>query len=109
MDAGALNRRIELRRAINARGSLNGVDTVWYAIAQVWAAYEPVSDGERVRAQQLGAEMTARFRIRWSSDVADLNAKDQLRFEGALYAISAVKPIGLRDGLEITASALGDI
>lgn len=108
MDAGALDRRIELRRAISSRDALKGPAPVWHTLATVWASYEPVSDVERVRAQQTGAVITARFVIRWSSDVADLNAKDELRFDGALYAIAAVKPIGRRLGLEITASAKAD-
>ena len=106
--AGALNRRIELRRAILTPDELNSPVSTWVTFARVWASFEPVSDGERVRAQQMGAMITARFRIRWSSDVSDLNAKDQVRFDDRLFAISAVKELGFREGLEITASAADD-
>jgi SPP1 family predicted phage head-tail adaptor len=105
MQAGELDRRIELRRATTVTDATGGETRTWFAIATVWASKQDVRDAERVRAQEVGATITTRFQIRWSSDVADLDASDELVCEGRTYAIEAVKEIGRRDGLEITAAA----
>ena len=71
----------------------------------VWASKEDVSDVERVRAQQVGAEITTRFRVRWSEAVSRFDATGRVLFDGREYAVSGVKEIGRREGLEITAAA----
>lgn len=108
MRAGALDRRITLRRAITGRDAANAPVLDWHNLATVWAAWAPLSDIERARAQQTAATATDRFRIRWSTDVEDLSPSDQLIFDGRLYAISAVRQLGRRVDLEITATALVD-
>lgn len=104
MDAGTLDRRITLLRAVAFDGDLEP-EVVWTPLAEVWAAFAPVRDDERVRAAAVGATLTARFTIRWAPDWADLSPADRLTFDGALYGISAVKEVGRREGLEITATA----
>lgn len=71
----------------------------------VWASKEDVSDVERVRAQEVGAEITTRFRIRWSEAVRRFDARGRVLFDGREYSVSGVKEIGRREGLEITAAA----
>jgi SPP1 family predicted phage head-tail adaptor len=72
------------------------------------ASYEPLSDGERFRASETAAEASARFVIRWSNAVSDLDAKDRLIFQGVTHEILNVKTIGRREGIEITCSARAD-
>lgn len=110
MKAGDLDRRVTLRRlGPTAKSSFGTPAGQWFNLAtRIAAAHQPVSDGERMRAQQAGATVTDRFRIRYAAQWADLSARDQLEFEGRLYDIVAVKPIGRREGLEVTAKAQAD-
>lgn len=110
MDAAKLDRRIRIERATMGRDTMNNlVATGWSTLTTVWASKEDVRDAERVAAQEVGAEITTRFRIRWSTRVADVNPKDRLVFAGRIYQIVAVKEIGRRDGLEISATARIDL
>lgn len=106
MEAGKLDRRITLLpRLITKDGFNEGVET-WPAPGlEVWASYEPVKDAERLRAAEVAATITARFQIRWSPDVSGLSEVDRLSFDGRSFAIVAVKEIGRREGLEISAAA----
>ena len=109
MLAGRLDRRVTLMR--QGAPTDDGYTTqpgAWAPLATVWASKQDVRDAERVQAQQVGASITTRFQIRYSSQVADLSPRDHLTCEGRTYAISAVKEIGRREGLEITATAQAD-
>ncbi len=103
--AGDLDRRITIERSTETRDGLNNPVKTWLPIATVWASKSDVSDSERVASQEVGAEIGTRFRIRRSRQVADINPKDRVIFEGRRYDISAVKEIGRREGLEISAVA----
>lgn len=105
MDAGELDRRITIRRSTETANELNEPIFAWSDLMTVWAAYEPVSDGERMRAQQVGAWLSARFRIRWSRQAATIDGRDQVVFDGRTFGILGVKEIGRREGLEISASS----
>lgn len=108
MRAGELDRRITLQRAVMVPNSLNELVPQWADLATVFAQYLPISDGERIRAQQVGAFATARFRVRWSALTAGLTAKDRIVFEGQVFEIAGVKELQRRVGVEITAAALVD-
>lgn len=107
--AGDLDRRITLQRASTAQDHGTGEEVAtWVPIATVWASKRDVSDGERLASAQVQASITTRFVIRWSLGVSDLNPKDRVMFEGRIYDIAAVKEIGRREGIEISASAHAD-
>lgn len=108
MDAGRMDRRITLERFTETRDEFNSPVQAWAPLATVGASKEDIRDAERWSAQEVGAEVTTRFRIRYSATVADLNPKDRVQFDGRQYDIAAVKEIGRREGLEITANARAD-
>lgn len=108
MRAGSLDRRLTLRRRVVTTNALNEDVETFPDLATVWASKADVSDAEKVRAQQVGAEITTRFVVRWSVDLATLNPKDRCACEGREYEITGVKEVGRRDGIEITASARAD-
>ncbi|MGE4339153.1 MAG: phage head closure protein [Pigmentiphaga sp.] len=100
---------ISLFRAVEGEpNSFNEANQQWRCFATVSAAVKPISDGERWRAAQVAADITTRFRIRYSKQVADLDPRDRIRFDGREYDIIGVKEIGRRQGLEITACARGE-
>lgn len=108
MQAGKLDRRITLQRASTTKNGFNEDVEAWGDIATVWASATPVSDAERVRTQQVGAVISMRFQIRFSTAVADLSPTDRLTYNGKTYNITAVKELGRREGLEITAATRSD-
>lgn len=108
MRAGALDRRVTLRRAtVTVNGYGEEIPT-WDDLATVWASKDDVRDAERVQAAAVGAIVTTRFQIRWSATTAGLTNKDQLICEGRLYQVVALKEISRREGIEITATAQAD-
>lgn len=105
MLAGKLDRRIRLERATVTQNDLGEEIPTWGLLATVWASKRDVSDGERIAAAEVSAEITTRFQIRWDSSWSDLNPRDRLVVDARIYGISGVKEIGRREGLEITAAA----
>lgn len=109
MDSTKLDRKIRLERYTSTKDPASGEPvTVWGELATVWASKRDVSDGERVAAAEVQSSITTRFQIRWSSEVADLNPRDRVVYDGKTYGIEAVKELGRRDGLEISATARND-
>ena len=108
MRAGPLDRRIVLERSTSTPNEYNEPVLAWATLATRWASYEPIRDGEKFSASETAASLSARFVIRHSSAVADLNPKDRLTFEGVVHQILNVKPIGRREGIEITTAVRAD-
>lgn len=109
MRATGRNREIVIQRATVTQDTASGENVeTWSTLATVWAEMLPLSDGERVKAAEVSAEITTRFRILWSSTVATVNPKDRLTFDGKTWGIWGVKPVGFNDGIEITAAARAD-
>jgi len=108
MRAGPLDRRIVIERATITPDEFNAPVEKWSTLASVAAAKADIKDGERLRAGAVGSEITTRFQIRYSSTVADVSPRDRIQFAGRTYDIVAVKEMGSRDGIEITAAARND-
>lgn len=110
MRAGELDRRVTIERYTTEKNEWNEDVEVWAPLATVWCAKRDVSAGESYRAQSVSAQITTRFTIRYSSQVADVNPKDRLIYEGRVYNITAVREAaeGRRVALEIDAVARAD-
>lgn len=102
---GQRDRRLELLELRQRRDNANAPVEEWVPIATVWAAKTDVSDGERIRAQEVGASITTRFVVAWSAAAAGMTRKNRLREGAAEYEISGKKEIGRKQGIEFTASA----
>lgn len=110
MRAGELDRRITIERYTESRNEFNEPVLSWLPLATVWANRRDASASESWRAQEVGAQITTRFRIRYSSEVADVNPRDRIRYEGRLYNIVGVREAadGRNVALEIDAVARAD-
>lgn len=108
MRAGELDRSLILIRRDVGSNALGEPTETFTVFATARASKTDISDGEKVRAQQVGAEITARFQVYWSPNWATLNPKDRLICDGREYDVVGVKEIGRRDGIEITACARAD-
>lgn len=109
MDSTKLDRRIRLERYTSTKDPDSGEPVrTWSELKTVWASKRDVSDGERFAAGEQQAELSTRFQIRWSSEVADLNAKDRVVYGDKIYSIVGTKELGRREGIEITTSVRND-
>lgn len=108
LTAGQMDRRITIRRATTATNDFGEAVPTWCDLVTVWASKEDIRDSERFQAQEVGADRTTRFRIRYSQAVADVTPKDTIVYDGRTYNIVATKELGRRVGIEITASARAD-
>lgn len=110
MRAGDLDRRVQFQRAALVDNGFGEVEVFSDHGTPVWAKKTDVSDGERLRAGEVSATLTARFLVRWSEFTADLTPRDRLIYAGATFAIFGIKEVGgRRVGLEITAGARVDL
>ncbi|MDP2358015.1 MAG: phage head closure protein [Beijerinckiaceae bacterium] len=105
IEAGKLDRRIVIQRATVTTNALNEEVQSWAPLITVWAGKREVSDRERFAANEIGAEVTTRFTIRWSTQAGAVDARDRILYDGRVYNIHHAKEIGRRDGIEITAAA----
>lgn len=108
MSAGTLDRRITIQRAMLTRNEFNEPIETWTDHVTISAKRRDASASESYRAQEVGAEITTRFTIRWSSDVKDVNPRDRVSVEDKLYNITAVRDVGRNLLREIDAVARAD-
>lgn len=105
MEAGKLDREIVVERLITTLDEFGGEVTTWSPLATVPAEVNPISDGERFRAGQIGAQVTHRFRIRWGIGV---KPTDRVLYDGLVFELHGVKEVGRREGQELTGQAEAD-
>jgi SPP1 family predicted phage head-tail adaptor len=103
--AGDLDRRITIERFTTGTNALNEEVRSWGTLATVWASMRPLYGSERLAAQEVSAQATTQFRIRWAQSLKDLSPLDRLRYDNKVFEISEVREIGRREGLEIIAAA----
>ena len=93
--AGDLDRRIIIVRATLAANAFNEFVETWATYATVWARKLDVSAGESYRAQEVGAEISARFVVKYSPVTAGVDARDRITFGGQDYNITAVREVDM--------------
>jgi len=108
MAAGKLKERITIQRATVTHNDYNEEIASWTDLATVWAERTDASAGESYRAQEVGAEITARFKIRQSSEVADVNPRDRIIYEGRPHNITGVRETDRNREFEIDVVARAD-
>jgi SPP1 family predicted phage head-tail adaptor len=101
--AGTLNWRIQVQRVEIQANEFNEPVETWVDLVSVWAERKEVSARERLAAQQVGAELTTRFTIRYSSQTKDINPRDRIVFDGNIYNITATRNIDRNRWREIDA------
>ncbi|MFD0915868.1 phage head closure protein [Pseudahrensia aquimaris] len=68
-DPGQMNHRITLQAPLETPDGCGGVDVVWNDVAQVWAAFEPISVQRPEEAQQIEEYALHRVSVRFRTDV----------------------------------------
>lgn len=106
---GQLDRRITFRRATLAANAFNEQIETWSDLGKpVAAKVEDASAGESYRAQEVGASISVRFTVRYSSLTRDIDPKDRIRYASREYNIVAVRNVGRLRWREIDAVARAD-
>ncbi|WP_455156014.1 head-tail adaptor protein [Sphingomonas zeae] len=106
IDAGELDRRIDILRADKDDDGLATVDGGFVSVGRRWARKTDVSDGERIRAAQNGQSLTARFLVRRDGLTAQIDGTFRLACEGVTYEVTGTKEArGRGVGIEITTVA----
>ena len=91
-DPGKLNRRLVLEAPVDTDDGAGGVSRTYEAMATLWASVTPVSVQEGIEAARLGARVTHRIGIRFSSDIT---TRHRFRDGAAIYRIVSLRD---RDG-----------
>jgi SPP1 family predicted phage head-tail adaptor len=107
--SGDMNRRVTLQRATVTFDDFGSEVETWGTLASVWVNRKDVSAAESFRAQEVGAELSTRFRIRYSTNVADLNPRDRLIYNGLVYQITGVRESKRNRWLEVDCVVRPDI
>lgn len=105
MNAGKLDRRITIEAAVESRDEFGGATVTWQQTAEVWAEVKWLRGRELFAAQQVTPEAQLQFRIRW---LDGLTTGMRIEHDGEHYGIEYIAELGRRDGLEITAKAVGN-
>jgi head-tail adaptor len=101
LGAGRLRWRIDILRAQVAAGAFNEDVETWTLAARRSACRQLVSDGERLRAQAVGAEISARFQVYSDTLTRALTPKDRIVCDGVVYAITGVKDLDRFEGRDM--------
>lgn len=111
LQGGKLNYRVTVQRNTQAvSGGYNEPQDTWVDLVTIWARRADLSDAEAYRAQEVGAQITTRFVVRYSSIAKTITPKDRLIFNGDYFNIVGIKePVDTqRQWLEISAVARAD-
>lgn len=119
MKAGRLDRRITIqRKQVSQSDSGQPIET-WSILVTVWASVGPLRGDEVFSAPQYVGKQQTEYRIRFSTDVADLTPLDRIVYpainsgdpvpERSVYNIFSVNEIGRREGFQIVAFRRADL
>jgi SPP1 family predicted phage head-tail adaptor len=108
MQAGKMDRHVFIDRPTVTQNTLGEEITVWVQAARVWASWRRASSNETLAGAEIAASVSDVFEIRYSSQVADVEPKWRLTYQGTEYDIVTVDEVGRREGLRIGAVARSD-
>ncbi|MEM8823163.1 MAG: head-tail adaptor protein [Pseudomonadota bacterium] len=107
LNAGSLDRRIQIQRATTTPDDYGGRDYEWNDHGPaIFAQRRDVSDAERISAGRWDNLLVTRFIIRATAFGRDIRRTDRLVHEGIVFEIDGIKEVpGSRAFLEITAES----
>ena len=101
LQAGRMDAQITLQSATAAQDVFGQPIDTWADLATdptVWAEVIPLSGRERFQAQQVDAEVTTTFRIRWRTD---LDEEMRVVYDSTPYDIQVIQEMHRREGLDL--------
>lgn len=103
MNAGKLDRRIEIKGATTAQDNAGQPIPTTTVVATVWARVEQLRGREPFQGEQFNAQQVTIFTIRYRTGI---DATMSIVHDGETYGIQSIKEVGRREGLEISTLAL---
>lgn len=104
--ASRLDRQVQFHRRSLVEGPF-GMEETWAPHGgPIWALRQDVSDQEQWRAAEVQATISTRFQVRSTEFTRDIDPRDKIECEGALFNITGVKEAqqyGRRQLIEISA------
>jgi SPP1 family predicted phage head-tail adaptor len=100
--AWKMDRKIAIQELVETQSGTGAPIWSFETVVEVWAEVDFQGGFEGPRGSGEQAAVSQIFRIRWRDG---LTAKHAILFDGARYDIVAIREIGRRDGLELTAQA----
>ena len=90
MRTGSLNKRITVQSYTPTGNAIGEPIKSWSTYATRWAAIEPLLGREYWAAQQVVAENSVRFRLRYDATTAAITPKMRVSYDGRLFDIQSV-------------------
>lgn len=113
MQAGRLDRRIRLERAIRGPRSASGQPTKsWTLQAEVWAELVENRGQEGFASNAVAATAELRFRIRYPATLSPLPGPDEdfrVVYGGVAYDVVQAPEIGRREGMFLYAKGRAEV
>lgn len=103
LEAGKLDRLIEIQRPIKTKSSMAGEVTTWKLFKTVWAEKIPVRASERFTGGQMQASKIEQFRIRY---LPGLTSSMRILWGGQYYRITGIDEFERGESMEIIAEFL---
>lgn len=106
MKSGPRDRRVVIEAPSSTLDAYGGEIVTWSVLATRWASVTPVSDRERFANAETEASITHRFEVLYDPTLwASVDPTCRVLFDNRYHEIVAVKEIGTRVGIEISAVA----
>lgn len=106
MEAGELDRRITILRAVKVSDPASGQEVeTWVDLKHLWASWRRASAREQLAAAEISAEVTDVFRVRWSSTTRTITPEDRVYYNGREYNLVEATEIGRREGMMLRGNA----
>lgn len=97
-----MRHRVEIETPIETQDDYGGLGSSWESYCDVWAQREDLSGGELFQAQQINAEVSTQFTIRYRSGI---DARMRVISDDVCYGINSVQdPDGRREKLLLLCS-----
>ncbi|GLT01802.1 hypothetical protein GCM10007897_32000 [Sphingobium jiangsuense] len=103
MKAGPRNRRIKFERFTETRDAYNEPVKVWSEHCREWAAVYFGSGSEQREAAQTQGAQAASFEVLSNSKTRAVTVMDRILFDGGVWDIRSIAPIGLNRGVKFNA------
>lgn len=99
MNAGKLDRRIEIQTYTTTTDDWNHPTKSWTTTYTVWASKVDKSESERTELDQTVAVNRTIWTIRY---IAGLDATARVKYGDDIYEVRGVKELGRREGIQLT-------
>lgn len=103
ISSGELDSRITFLIPIVFYNSFNEPEEVMGDFVEVWAKRRDVSSSESFHAQEISAELTTRFTVRWSTELSRVDSRYRILYGDREFNITGTREVGRREWMEIDA------